>query len=251
MGYQESYVTTKKKEDFAALCEYIRSVGKDYYNGYGAMPVDIIREQNGQQWIYFVGERYIQSNKARILGFMADDDDFNSEEKKLAMWDWLEKVRVVFTEEKSPEGIWKDAGKPVTATHEEFLFEERKEDSMSKVYFVVEARYGQESIRSDELYSIGDPDSGENVFEDIFKITECQEFAKSPQINEFVGCIYQMAEEYFKSEGQFGSICVVAIDKETKIFQWGINISKHDAENLQFTLVDWKKDGKVFKYKAE
>lgn len=89
---------------------------------------------------------------------------------------------------------------------------------------------------------------GEDVLEDIFKITECKEFKKSPQMEEFINCIYQMAEEYFEAEGQFDSICVIAVDKERRILQWGINISKHDAESLQFNLIDWKEDGKIFRY---
>ena len=120
MGYQESYVTTKSKKDFLNLCEYIKSIGKEFYSTYGAMPVEVITLKNGRKYIYFVGERYLQSNKARILGFMSDDDKYNSEEQKLKMWEWLDKITIIFTEEINPEGIWEDAGKPVTAKHETF-----------------------------------------------------------------------------------------------------------------------------------
>ena len=37
MGYQESYVTTKEEKDFDGLCEYIKSVRRDFYESYGAM----------------------------------------------------------------------------------------------------------------------------------------------------------------------------------------------------------------------
>lgn len=122
MGYQESYVTTKSEKDFDKLCEYIKSVGNKVYDAYSARPVEIITMKNGKKYLYFVGERFIQSNKARILGYVADDENYNSEDRKVKMWEWLDKIVVIFTEEISPIGIWEDAGQPVTAKHEEFIF---------------------------------------------------------------------------------------------------------------------------------
>lgn len=122
MGYQESYVTTVDEKNFTGLCDYIRSVGKDYYDVHFTLPVEIITLENGKQYIYFSGERYLQNNKARLLGYISDDDDFNSEERRLSMWEWLEKIVVIFTEDMSPNGIWEDAGDPVTAKHEKFEF---------------------------------------------------------------------------------------------------------------------------------
>ncbi|MDD7378261.1 MAG: hypothetical protein SO445_03895 [Lachnospiraceae bacterium] len=120
MGYQESYVTTHSEKDFSGLCEYIKSIGKDVYAKYGAMPVEIITLKNGRKYLYFVGDRYLQRNKARILGYISDDNNFNSESRKLNMWKWLDKILIIFTEDINPEGIWEDAGKPVTAKHEKF-----------------------------------------------------------------------------------------------------------------------------------
>lgn len=122
MGYQESYVTTKNQTDFDKLCEYIKSVGNNVYDVYSAKPVEIITMENGKKYLYFVGERFMQSNKARILGYVADDENYNSEDRKVKMWEWLDKIDVIFTEEISPIGIWEDAGQPVTAKHEEFIF---------------------------------------------------------------------------------------------------------------------------------
>ncbi len=128
MGYQESYVGTRNKEDFAALTEFIRSIGKDFYNEYGTLPVEIITEKDGQKWIYFVGERYLQSEKERILGYVEEDEPYNTEERKLATQDWLEKIILVFTENKNAEGIWQDSGQPVTAMHEKFIFNVSEEE---------------------------------------------------------------------------------------------------------------------------
>lgn len=120
MGYQESYVTTRFQEDFSGLCEYIKSIGKDFYSKYGARPVELITLENGCKYIYFVGERYLQSNKERLLGFILEDDEYNSEEQELKMWQWLDKVVIICTEAMNPEGIWEQGGKPVTAKHEVF-----------------------------------------------------------------------------------------------------------------------------------
>ncbi len=122
MGYQESYVTTKNKADFTALCEYIRNVGEKFYEDYGAKPVETIIEQNGKQWIYFVGERFIQRNPANLLGYVCDDDEYNSQKIQKKMQKWIDKVVIVFTEDKNPVGIWKNAGDPITAKHEAFTF---------------------------------------------------------------------------------------------------------------------------------
>jgi len=137
MGYQETYVITKKQKDFEGLVKYIQSVGVDYYSSYGAMPVQIIKFtdntsmhqklKKGYKAIYFTGERFIQNNKARILGFMSDDEDYNSEQRKLSMWEWLEKINVVFTEEVNSDFIWGENGADMTAIHEEFKFDDREE----------------------------------------------------------------------------------------------------------------------------
>lgn len=133
MGYQESYVTTKKKKDFEELVKYFKSVGENYYSSYGASPVEIITFtdnssmhpllKKGTKAMYFCGERFIHNNKARILGYMSDDDDYNNEQRKLAMLEWLDKINVVFTEEVNPENIWGENDITRTAVHEEFKFE--------------------------------------------------------------------------------------------------------------------------------
>ena len=120
MGYQESYVTTKSQEDFSGLCEYIKSVGKEFYTKYGARPAELITLENGLKYIYFVGERYLQSNRERLLGFIWEDDAYNSEEQEIKMWQWLDKVIIIATEAMNSEDIWEQVGMPVTAKHEVF-----------------------------------------------------------------------------------------------------------------------------------
>lgn len=132
MGYQESYVTTKKKKDFDGLVKYIQSIGETYYSDYWCNPVEIItltdnnschaQLKKGRRAIYFTGERFIQSNKARMLGYMSDDENYNSEKQKLAMWEWLDKINVIFTEDVEPNYIWGENGMLKTAIHEKFEF---------------------------------------------------------------------------------------------------------------------------------
>ena len=132
MGYQESYVTTKKQKDFEGLVKYIQSVGKTYYEGYWCNPVEVItftdnksshpKLKKGYKAIYFTGERYPQSNKARILGYMSDDENYNNKQRKLDMWDWLDKIEVIFTEDVEPSYIWGEDSIEKTAIHERFEF---------------------------------------------------------------------------------------------------------------------------------
>lgn len=53
---------------------------------------------------------------------MSDDENYNSEQQKLAMWEWLDKIDVVFTEEVEPSYIWGEDGVERTAIHDEFKF---------------------------------------------------------------------------------------------------------------------------------
>ena len=121
---------------------------------------------------------------------------------------------------------------------------------MSKVYFIAEVNYGEEHLTSQKLYSIGDYD-GSTLYEDFFNITECKDFDNAKNKDEFVATVVQMAQEYFADNGEFDKVLFTAIDKDTHVFQWGVEISIADNDNLQYASVDWKKDGNIFKYSGE
>lgn len=119
---------------------------------------------------------------------------------------------------------------------------------MGKIYFIAEARYGEETITSDELYFIGDHD-GSILFDNIFKVTDLEEYMKAPNRQEFTQTIVPMVEDYFSEEGKFDSVMITAVDKNTHIFQWGIDVTRKDAEYIKCSFIDWKKDpDKVFSY---
>lgn len=62
---------------------------------------------------------------------------------------------------------------------------------MGKIYFIAETKYGEETITSDELYYIGDHD-GSILFDNIFKITDLDEYMKAPNRQEFTQTIILM-----------------------------------------------------------
>lgn len=118
---------------------------------------------------------------------------------------------------------------------------------MGKIYFIAEAKYGEETIISDELYYIGDHD-GSILFDNIFKITDLDEYMKAPNRQEFTQTIIPMVEDYFSEEGKFDSVMITAIDKNTHVFQWGIEVERVDNEHIKCDFIDWKKENTVFSF---
>lgn len=130
MGYQESYVTASTEKRFNKILDRIQTLGKDFYSSYGTYPVEIITFdkshypfKKGQRAIYFVGERYLQNEiGCRLLGYT---DEFFENMDDYEMFKHLDEfdkyhLEKYYTEEVDPEGVWEDAGEPVTVTHEPF-----------------------------------------------------------------------------------------------------------------------------------
>lgn len=126
MGYQESYVRMKNKDDFSKLIDVIRKIGKNYYEESGAYPVEIItlkksiqgnlecmcepnkeyKFNNGEKFVYFVGERYLQRNSNNLL------------KNKM-----IDGVEIYFTECFPSDKIF-DEKENEYAIHEEFIWNE-------------------------------------------------------------------------------------------------------------------------------
>lgn len=149
MGYQESYVTAKTKQQFNMIVNRIRALGEEFYTQHGTYPVEIITFnedldvfQKGQKAIYFTGERYLQNGLGeRLLGYTDEFFEGMTETEICMHIEDEEKYGLVkyFTEEIEPSGIWEDAGKPLKVTHEKFSFyKENKEKNGTKKIISVE-----------------------------------------------------------------------------------------------------------------
>ena len=112
MGYQESYLTTKNKKDFDELVSFIKDLGKEHYENFFAIPVEIIKFNQShppfmknQKAIYIVGERYPQTNFQKEI-----------------IPNFEKKCELIFTEYVDPYGIWEDAGDSSHVEHIPFVF---------------------------------------------------------------------------------------------------------------------------------
>jgi hypothetical protein len=113
MGYQEAYVTTKKKSEFEDFVKYIQSLGKEYFDNWGSYPVEIITFtkahypfKKNDKVVYFCGERYPLYHFNIIDNY---DNQFFVNNKF--------KVNLRFTEEVNPQGIWKADGEVTDCEH--------------------------------------------------------------------------------------------------------------------------------------
>ena len=144
MGYQEAYVTTKKKSEFEDFVKYIQSLGKEYFDEWGSYPVEIITFtkahypfKKNDKVVYFCGERYPLyhfniiddydnqflpgttkkrcSNSSIIREENIEEYLLNNLKKELSNYKF--KVNLHFTEEVNPQGIWKADGEVTDCNH--------------------------------------------------------------------------------------------------------------------------------------
>lgn len=115
---------------------------------------------------------------------------------------------------------------------------------MSKVYFIAEAKIGEDTLVTEPLNFIID-DNGKHLLKPIFNITEEADFEKHPDKNEFITTVFPMVEEYFADEGKIDYAIITAIDKNTHIFQWGIKVIRLDDEQITTSLIDWKANNRI------
>ena len=131
-----------------------------------------------------------------------------------------------------------------TATIVSRFLDKRKDYNMGKIYFIAEATYGEEVATSDELCFIADTD-GKRILDDIFQITSFDDFMSSSNKEEFIQTIFPMIEDYFSEDGTFDYVTLVAIDKNTHIFQWEIKIERNDEDYIEYSCINWKVIGKL------
>lgn len=118
-----------------------------------------------------------------------------------------------------------------------------------KIHFVTEGIVDGEPIQSEKFNQIVNPDTEKIIFDDVFQITECKDFEKYRDKNEFLATVLEMAISYFEDFGDIiGEITLVAIDEKTDIFQWGVSMKILDNGTFQYGTIDYKADGKILKF---
>lgn len=118
-----------------------------------------------------------------------------------------------------------------------------------KIYFVGEGTVNGEIKNTARFNQIINPDTMEQIFEDVFQITECADFEKYEQKEDFMATVLAMVYGALSFEGgEVGEeITFSAIEEGTDIFLWGVKVDVMDEDNFQYTTLDWKSSG-VFKY---
>lgn len=121
------------------------------------------------------------------------------------------------------------------------------------IYFVAETVLEDGTVLQSEKFNCFSNAEGKTAFNEVFQITESAAFENYEEKEELMSVLLSLSYEYFlETYGDTGeTVNIVAVDETTDIFQWGIDLKVIDEENLQYTIIDWKKDGSIFKYTEE
>lgn len=113
-----------------------------------------------------------------------------------------------------------------------------------KIYFVGEGTVNGETVQTAKFNQVINPDTMEQIFEDVFQITECADFEKYEQKEDFMASVLAMVYAALSVEGEVGEeITFTAIEEGTDIFLWGVQVNMMDEDNFQYTTLDWKSKG--------
>lgn len=116
-----------------------------------------------------------------------------------------------------------------------------------KIYFVGEGTVNGETMQTAKFNQVINPDTMEQIFEDVFQITECADFEKYEQKEDFMATVLAMVYGALSFEGgEVGEeITFSAIEEGTDLFLWGVQVNIVDDDNFQYTTLDWKSKGKI------
>lgn len=112
-------------------------------------------------------------------------------------------------------------------------------------YFVIEGSYTDsdgEKVVYQHDHSVLMDENNEPVFAEFYDFTY-DEMKNSDMLNDFVAAIWGASE---LEEPDVEDMMVVLVD-EDDTFVWSIMMGIVNDE-LMYTLTDWKKDGKIFKF---
>jgi hypothetical protein len=86
------------------------------------------------------------------------------------------------------------------------------------------------------------------VFEDLMNMSY-NEMKVYKDLEFFVDCVMDVANKYFEESDEPTLITLIGKDD---VFIWGILIGPTDDLNqLKYSLIDWKKDGKSYGYEKD
>ena len=108
---------------------------------------------------------------------------------------------------------------------------------MTRNYFAIE-RTG----RCVETLIVGE--GGAILFEDLMSMSY-EEMKAYGNIEGFVVTVMDMVNTYFEEDDEPTTITLVG---EDNVFIWGILIGPEDEDGLKYAFIDWKKDGKSYRY---
>lgn len=92
-------------------------------------------------------------------------------------------------------------------------------------------------------------EDGAVMFEDIMNMSY-DEIKACPYIDEFVVCVMDAANEHFGNKRDDKTI-ITLVGKDD-VFIWGILIGPDGSEDrLRYVFIDWKKDGKSYRYEKD
>lgn len=112
---------------------------------------------------------------------------------------------------------------------------------MTKNYFAIERK----DRCFENMYITND--LGAVMFEDLMDMSY-DEMKAYDKLENFVATAMKISNELFESEDEETVITLVG---EDDVFIWGIIVGPENEESLKYVLVDWKKDGKNYRYQKD
>lgn len=109
---------------------------------------------------------------------------------------------------------------------------------MAKNYFAIER--GNQCLEGMCIRN----DNGEIMFEDVMNMSY-EELKAYSDLEAFVCIAMDATNEMFKEND--AQTCLTLVG-EDGVFVWGIIMGPGDDDQINYCLVDWKKDGKSFRY---
>ena len=112
---------------------------------------------------------------------------------------------------------------------------------MTKNYFAIERNQNTLDhvfIRTDD---------GSILFEDLMDMSY-DEIKNFEYLDDFVACLMESTNRHFGESDE--QTCVILVG-EDDIFIWGVIMGPDGEGGINYVLVDWKKDGKSYRYQPE